>query len=103
MKRILSIDGGGIRGIIPGMMLVSLEQKIKKASGNPNAHLSEYLDFFAGTSTGGILISILLCPDPKDPAKPRFSAKDALDIYLKHGTEQLETIPEPIRFIDGTL
>ncbi len=91
MKRILSIDGGGIRGIIPGMMLVSLEQKIKKASGNPNAHLSEYFDFFAGTSTGGILISILLCPDPKDPAKPRFSAKDALDIYLKHGTEIFTT------------
>lgn len=91
MKRILSIDGGGIRGIIPGMVLVSLEQKLKQATGNPNTHLSEYFDFFAGTSTGGILVSILLCPHPEDPSKPRFSAQDALNIYLNHGTEIFTT------------
>jgi len=87
MKRILSIDGGGIRGIIPGMFLVALEEKLKQTTGNPTAHLSDYFDFFAGTSTGGILLSILLCPDPENPGKPRYSAKDALDIYLHHGTE----------------
>jgi len=91
MKRILSIDGGGIRGIIPGMILVSLEQKIKKATGNPDAHLSEYFDFFAGTSSGGMLISILLCPDPQDPSKPKYSAQDALNIFLKHGTDIFTT------------
>ena len=91
MKRILSIDGGGIRGIIPGMVLVSLEQKLKKQSNNPDAHLSEYFDFFAGTSTGGILVSILLCPHPNDSTKPRFSAQEALDIYLEHGTEIFTT------------
>ncbi|TDS13001.1 patatin-like phospholipase family protein [Sphingobacterium paludis] len=86
MKRILSIDGGGIRGIIPGMFLVALEDKIRQATGNPSAHLSDYFDFFAGTSTGGILLSILLCPDPENSGKPIYSAKDALDIYLEHGT-----------------
>ncbi len=91
MKRILSIDGGGIRGIIPGMILVSLEQKIKKATGNPDAHLSEYFDFFAGTSSGGMLISILLCPDPQDPSKPKYSAQGALNIFLKHGTDIFTT------------
>ncbi|MFZ4263692.1 patatin-like phospholipase family protein [Sphingobacterium sp. HJSM2_6] len=91
MKRILSIDGGGIRGIIPGMLLVSLEDKLKRATQNPEAHLSQYFDFFAGTSTGGILLSILLCPDPDNLAKPRFSAQEALDIYLTHGTEIFTT------------
>lgn len=91
MKRILSIDGGGIRGIIPGMLLVALEDKIKRITKNPQAHLSQYFDFFAGTSTGGILASILLCPHPDDPTKPRFSAQDALNIYVEHGTEIFTT------------
>ncbi|MGO1243830.1 MAG: patatin-like phospholipase family protein [Sphingobacterium sp.] len=87
MKRILSIDGGGIRGIIPGMFLVALEEKIQQATKNPAAQLSDYFDFFAGTSTGGILLSILLCPDENNPKKQKYSAKDALDIYVEHGTE----------------
>lgn len=87
MKRILSIDGGGIRGIIPGMILVALEEKIQRATNNPNAHLTDYFDFFAGTSTGGILLSILLCPDDGEPTKQKYTAKQALDIYLDHGTE----------------
>ena len=91
MKRILSIDGGGIRGIIPGMLLVALEDKIKRISKDPQAHLSQYFDFFAGTSTGGILASILLCPHPDEPTKPRFSAQDALNIYVEHGTEIFTT------------
>lgn len=87
MKRILSIDGGGIRGIIPGMFLVALEEKIQYATNNPQAHLTDYFDFFAGTSTGGLLLSILLCPDDDDPKKQKYTAKDALDIYLKYGSE----------------
>jgi len=87
MKRILSIDGGGMRGIIPGMFLVAIEEKIKTATGDRDAHLFDYFDFFAGTSTGGILTSILLCPADGDPAKPKYTAKQALDIYLEHGTE----------------
>ncbi|MFD1770047.1 patatin-like phospholipase family protein [Sphingobacterium suaedae] len=87
MKRILSIDGGGIRGIVPGMILVALEEKIRQATETPNAHLTDYFDFFAGTSTGGILLSILLCPDDQDPTKQKYTAKQALDIYLTHGTE----------------
>ena len=37
MTRVLSIDGGGIRGIIPGEILVALEEKLKKLAGNDNA------------------------------------------------------------------
>lgn len=90
MKVILSIDGGGIKGVIPGMILVNLEERIKKKTKNPEASITEYFDFFAGTSTGGILISLILCPSATDPTKPRFSAKDALNLYLKHGSEIFE-------------
>jgi hypothetical protein len=37
--RILSIDGGGIRGILPGMLLVALEKKLQDISQNPAAEL----------------------------------------------------------------
>lgn len=91
MKRILSIDGGGIKGIIPAMLLVNLEKRLQEKSNNPEAHISEYFDFFAGTSTGGILLSILLCPHPDDPEKPRFYARDAMDIYVKYGPDIFAT------------
>lgn len=87
MKKILSIDGGGIRGIIPGMVLVALEEKLKRESKNPAAAIVDYFDFFAGTSTGGILTCLLLCPSEENPARPRFTAREALDLYLKHGNE----------------
>lgn len=87
MKKILSIDGGGIRGIIPGMLLVALEGKLKKESKNENAAIVDYFDFFAGTSTGGILTCLLLCPSDENPTRPKFSAKEALDLYLEHGNE----------------
>ncbi|WP_257667680.1 patatin-like phospholipase family protein [Parapedobacter tibetensis] len=87
MKKILSIDGGGIRGIIPGMLLVALERKLKRESGNPDAAIVDYFDFFAGTSTGGILICLLLCPDEQNPSRPKFTAKEALDLYVTHGTD----------------
>ncbi len=87
MKKILSIDGGGIRGIIPGMLLVALEEKLKAESKNPDAAIVDYFDFFAGTSTGGILTCLLLCPSEDHPTRPKFSAKSALALYLEHGNE----------------
>lgn len=89
--RILCIDGGGIRGIIPGQILVVLEEKIKRRTGNPDAKIADYFDFIAGTSTGGILTCIYLSPDPSDPTRPRFSAKNAVDLYLDRGQEIFST------------
>ena len=87
MKKILSIDGGGIRGIIPGQIMVALEKKLQDKTGNPEARLAQYFDFFAGTSTGGILTCICLCPSEEEPSKARFSAQDAVDLYMNHGEE----------------
>lgn len=87
MKKILSIDGGGIRGIIPGQIMVALEEKLKVQTANENVRLADYFDFFAGTSTGGILTCISLCPSEDDPKKAKFSAKEAVDLYLNHGAE----------------
>jgi uncharacterized protein len=88
LKRILSLDGGGIRGILTGQILVALEEKLNKKyfdikGEHPKRHirLGEYFDMIAGTSTGGILTCILLCPDDKDKNYPKFTAKQAVELY----------------------
>ncbi|MCK4910687.1 MAG: patatin-like phospholipase family protein [Thermodesulfovibrionales bacterium] len=83
--RILSIDGGGIRGIIPGMVLAHLEGIIQAKTGKNDARLADYFDLMAGTSTGGILTCMLLCPDGTKKKRPRFSAKDAVGMYIDNG------------------
>jgi len=83
--KILSIDGGGIRGIIPGQILVSLEKKLQDKLGDRNARIGEYFDMVAGTSTGAILASAYVCPN--ENSKPKYSAKEAVDIYIEEGDE----------------
>lgn len=85
MKRILSIDGGGIRGILPGQILARLEEIIKEKTGEVDAKIGDYFDLIAGTSTGGILATFLLCPDENGRAK--YDAKTAVDVYIKRGGE----------------
>jgi patatin-like phospholipase/acyl hydrolase len=90
MKKILSIDGGGIRGIVPGQVLVALENKLQQRTNNPEARIADFFDFFAGTSTGGILTCILLCPSATEAGKSRFSAKEAVDLYVQNGSKIFE-------------
>jgi len=87
LTRILSIDGGGIRGIIPGQILVYLEDKLRELDNNPQGRLADYFDLFAGTSTGGILTCAFLCPDPMLPATSKFTAQDAVDLYMDKGID----------------
>jgi len=53
MFRILSIDGGGIRGIIPAKILALLEEELGRRGMSP--HICDYFDMICGTSTGGII------------------------------------------------
>ena len=83
--RILSIDGGGIRGIIPASVLVHVEDKLREETGNDHARIADHFDLIAGTSTGGILTCVYLCPTAG--GRPRFSAREALDLYFERGDE----------------
>lgn len=102
MKKILSLDGGGIRGIIPGQILIALEDRLQKQTQNPDARIANYFDFLAGTSTGGILAAICLCPSLNDPSKACFSAKQAVDLYIKNG-HKIFDVPlwKKIQSLDG--
>lgn len=103
LTRVLTIDGGGIRGILPAQILASLEQKLQKKSGNHQARLAEYFDLIAGTSTGGILTCIYLVPDKVDNTKPYYKASDAIDLYLKNGGQIFYTpVFKRLRTLGGT-
>ncbi|KAK6245266.1 hypothetical protein SCA6_008356 [Theobroma cacao] len=78
---ILSIDGGGIRGIIPGTVLAFLEAQLQKLDGE-EARLADYFDIIAGTSTGGLVTAMLTAPNQKNC--PLYAAKGIKDFYLEH-------------------
>jgi len=69
--RILSLDGGGIRGIIPATIVVEIEKRLQEKTGNSSARISDYFDLIAGTSTGGILTALYLAPSDEDATRPK--------------------------------
>ncbi len=58
-KRILALDGGGIRGILTLQMLKRIEAIVRVRMGRDDAVLSDYFDLIGGTSTGAIIASAL--------------------------------------------
>lgn len=87
MLRILSLDGGGIRGIVTGQILVHLEKILQRESGNANARIADYFDLVSGTSTGGILAAALLIPDVVGNKRPKYSATDVAKIFQERGAD----------------
>lgn len=72
--RILSIDGGGVRGIIPASILERIERK----TGQP---ISRLFDFISGTSTGAVISLALTKPAQDHPDAPLFSSRDLVGFY----------------------
>lgn len=85
--KILSIDGGGIRGIIPALLLAEIERVTGKK-------IYEIFDFFAGTSTGGILTLLLNKPNP-------LAASELAEIYNGNDGKKIfkKTFLTPLNYI----
>ncbi len=73
--RVLSVDGGGTRGLIPARVLQELEKK----TGQP---IAELFDLLIGSSSGAITVSVLTLPD--EQGRPQFSAQDVVDLYMQN-------------------
>ncbi|XP_004496284.1 patatin-like protein 6 [Cicer arietinum] len=80
---ILTIDGGGMRGILPGKALAYLENALKKKSGDQNARIADYFDVAAGAGVGGIFTAMLFAT--KDQRRPIFSADDTWRFLAEQG------------------
>jgi patatin-like phospholipase/acyl hydrolase len=74
--RILSIDGGGLRGIVPLLILREIEKETGKK-------IHELFDVVAGTSTGGIIACGLTCT--KDGITPSLTIDELIELYTTRG------------------
>ena len=94
-RRVLSIDGGGVRGIIPALVLAHLEHHTGK-------RCSELFDLMVGTSTGGML-ALGLSIDDGD-GKPLFTAQQLVKLYEEHGGDIFEqSLWRKVRSVGGIL
>jgi len=88
--RVLAIDGGGIRGLIPALVLAELERRA-------NRPVHELFDLIAGTSTGGILACALCAPNP-------MPAAEVAEIYEEEGPAIFDrSVWQRIRSAEGLL
>jgi predicted acylesterase/phospholipase RssA len=77
--RILSIDGGGVRGLVPALILAEIERR----TGRP---LFQQFDLIVGASTGAILALGLTRPSNSDARRAAFSAPDLVRLYREQST-----------------
>ncbi len=88
--RVLAIDGGGIRGLIPAIVLTELERRAGRRT-------FELFDLIAGTSTGGILACALCAPDP-------LPASELVKLYEEEGPNIFDrSVFQRVRSAEGLL
>jgi predicted acylesterase/phospholipase RssA len=63
-RKLLSLDGGGIRGLITIEILAAIERILREQSGKPSLVLADYFDYIAGTSTGAVIGTLLALGKP---------------------------------------
>jgi uncharacterized protein len=90
MKRILSLDGGGIRGVFGLEILLHIQTLLRVHFNNPKLVLADHFDFFAGTSTGAIIATGLSWG---------MTVEEILELYVQHGKTMFQHVPwyHPLR------
>jgi uncharacterized protein len=93
--KVLSIDGGGIRGLIPALVLAEIERRTGRRT-------AELFDLVAGTSTGGILACGLTRPGPD--GRPLHSAEELAELYRTEGPKIFDrSLIKRITSVEGLL
>jgi len=77
--RILSVDGGGIRGLISALAIKEIERRLSAKLGR-EARMAEFFHLFAGTSTGGLIALALTSPKG-------LSASELAALYVDDGPQ----------------
>jgi predicted acylesterase/phospholipase RssA len=90
-RRLLSLDGGGIRGVITLQVLAELERQLKAKTGSgDDFRLGDYFDYIGGTSTGAIIASCLAYG---------FSVKEIGGLYDSLGKKMFKKPLNPLKWL----
>lgn len=89
MKRLLALDGGGIRGVFALEVLAEIESGLRKKTGNPDLLLADHFHYIAGTSTGAIIATCLSWG---------MTVAEVQDLYIKKAVEMFHAAPVYQRF-----
>jgi hypothetical protein len=89
MKRLLALDGGGIRGIFSLEILARIEAQLREKTGNKELVLADHFHYLAGSSTGAIIAACLAWG---------MSVKEVQELYLTHAVEMFRPAPIYRRF-----
>jgi patatin-like phospholipase/acyl hydrolase len=84
MRRVLALDGGGIRGVFTLEVLLRIQTVLREYYSAPGLVLADHFDLFAGTSTGAI-IATCLCWG--------MQVEDILDLYVRYGRTIFTPVP----------
>ncbi|VVB09970.1 unnamed protein product [Arabis nemorensis] len=82
---ILSLDGGGVRGIIGGVILANLEKHLQEIDNDKSMRLADYFDVVAGTSTGGLMTTMLTAPNKA--GRPLYAADEIVPFYFREAAK----------------
>ncbi|MDH3846002.1 MAG: patatin-like phospholipase family protein [Myxococcales bacterium] len=84
-KRLLALDGGGIRGMITVEILAKIERELRdKLGADDDFVLADYFDYVGGTSTGAIIATCLSLGWPVDKIR-QFYLKSGGEMFVKAG------------------
>ncbi|MBP1182180.1 patatin-like phospholipase family protein [Methylobacterium sp. PvR107] len=81
---ILTIDGGGVRGIVPALVLSEIYRRIKKIDPENIRGLHEYFDLVVGTSAGAIVASAITTPNGPDSNEAVMHPDHVVDFFREH-------------------
>jgi uncharacterized protein len=92
--RVLAIDGGGVRGLIPALMLERIEQRTEKP-------IAALFDLIVGTSTGSILALGLTRPSDADATRPEYTASDIVRLFKENAATIFPSDFALLRWVQG--
>lgn len=91
---VVSIDGGGIRGILPLRIIEHIQRTIEKYE--PNVNPSSWVDLYSATSTGTIISGALMVKGEAN--RNKFSPTDIINLYIKRGEQIFSKAPQQLTF-----
>ncbi|HYG79479.1 MAG TPA: patatin-like phospholipase family protein [Pyrinomonadaceae bacterium] len=90
-RKLLALDGGGIRGVITLQVLKTLEDKLKKETGGgDDFRLGDYFDYVGGTSTGAIIAACLAFG---------FTVDEIIGLYDRLGKGMFKKPKNPVKWL----